>query len=733
MLVYLAGNLWEVHGAIGLPLEPFLLVQARLAESLEVSMLPGAPSQGADEALAVIALRQQLRPLVEASAIARLFSQVLHFGASPSASSALPRQAELARAAQRPYQRHCLAVALMEVSPIAVEALCRLYSTLLLKVRMAIRASRGSGTPTSIFNGIASTIAYMEGGDVARALWRYSQGFYDWRAGKCPSAIGCYHVLHLQAVTLSQLLSVMSDEELQDDRSPFIEQLGEYIAGTTRLISQLTRYSEGLEDMAAGRSVAPSAAASVAVMPPSSTAAPPVRGVLAESLLEYLSRALGQLQSLAGRLGTDRRPPTSAWRASAEVLHESGLTAQRLLALRSADEVSERAMRLLRYAPFSVPFEQRVALLRLFAQQSRERAQGVGPVRLIVRRTHLFEDGLAALRDANWHARFQVVFVNAQGRQEQGQDAGGLFKEFLETLAEQSFNPEYGLFRTTESRLLFPNPEAYKYHEGVEQLFEFLGLVVGKGILEGIVLEPSFAPFFLAKLQGRRNSYYDLQSLDPSLFSNLQRLKGYDGNVEDLCCTFVAATVDGREVPLIPGGQDIAVTNESRFKYIYMLSDYKLNVELKAASDAFLAGFQRLVDERWLRLFGEDELQQVISGSNSGSVDIDDLRAHTRYSNCGPKDKLVNDFFYALKAMKREHHGLLLRFVTSCSRVPLLGFGHLVPQFTILRVQVSNDGEKLPTASTCFNTLKLPTYSNWKVMKQKLEYVIEQGAGFELD
>merc|ERR1712039_571439 len=155
----------------------------------------------------------------------------------------------------------------------------------------------------------------------------------------------------------------------------------------------------------------------------------------------------------------------------------------------------------------------------------------------------------------------------------------------------------------------------------------------------------------------------------------------------------------------------------------------KLNSELKGPLDAFLTGFLRLVDERWLRLFGEEELQQVISGSAIG-IDIEDLRANVRYSNCGAHDKVVTDFFHALRAMKKEHWTLLLRFVTSCSRVPLLGFGHLVPPFTILKVQISSDAQKLPTSSTCFNTLKLPTYSSWKVMKQKLEFVVEQGAGF---
>jgi len=61
-----------------------------------------------------------------------------------------------------------------------------------------------------------------------------------------------------------------------------------------------------------------------------------------------------------------------------------------------------------------------------------------------------------------------------------------------------------------------------------------------------------------------------------------------------------------------------------------------------------------------------------------------------------------------------------------------LGFATLIPPFTIQRVGVMRDGEQLPTASTCFNVLKLPTYSSEKVMRERLIYAIESGAGFEL-
>jgi hypothetical protein len=41
--------------------------------------------------------------------------------------------------------------------------------------------------------------------------------------------------------------------------------------------------------------------------------------------------------------------------------------------------------------------------------------------------------------------------------------------------------------------------------------------------------------------------------------------------------------------------------------------------------------------------------------------------------------------------LAEEERRLLLRFVTSCSRPPLMGFAHLHPQFSIRCVEISDD------------------------------------------
>lgn len=50
----------------------------------------------------------------------------------------------------------------------------------------------------------------------------------------------------------------------------------------------------------------------------------------------------------------------------------------------------------------------------------------------------------------------------------------------------------------------------------------------------------------------------------------------------------------------------------------------------------------------------------------------------------------------------------------------------------LAKVPVESDTERLPTASACFNTLKLPTFGSEKAMREKLLMVIQSGAGFEL-
>jgi len=382
----------------------------------------------------------------------------------------------------------------------------------------------------------------------------------------------------------------------------------------------------------------------------------------------------------------------------------------------------------------SLSFEERTRFLTNLLMLYRDH-NGHHIHRMTIRRTKFLDDSLLALSnpDIEWKGMLQVIFVNAGGKAEPGQDLGGLLREFLEQLAGQIFNPEFGLFTETSDRQLYPNPESKKHREDHLSLFQLAGTVLGKCIFDGVVIEPQFAPFFLAKILGRVLTYYDLQSLDGEMFRNLQMAKEYPGDVEnDLCLNFTVAKSDGTEHELIPDGKNAPVTSDNRISYVERVSYYKLNTEIGVQSEAFIKGVQKVMKRKTLQMFSERELQLVISGS-SAAIDIEDWKNFTRLSGYAANAKHVQYFWRAVQSMDPKTQADLLRFVTSCSRVPLRGFCALQPPFTLQRMRIVKDSERLPVAATCFNTLKLPTYSSAKVMHDKLLLAVTSGAGFELE
>lgn len=132
-----------------------------------------------------------------------------------------------------------------------------------------------------------------------------------------------------------------------------------------------------------------------------------------------------------------------------------------------------------------------------------------------------------------------------------------------------------------------------------------------------------------------------------------------------------------------------------------------------------------------LSIFCAPELQILISGS-SGGFSVADLQQNTRYAGGYTSlDRNISRFWTIVNELDERDQALLLKFVTSCERPPSLGFSALQPPFTIQRVD-NEDNARLPTASTCFNVLKLPVYSSQAVLKEKLLMSIRSGAGFDL-
>ncbi|KAK8276533.1 hypothetical protein V6Z12_D10G205800 [Gossypium hirsutum] len=403
-----------------------------------------------------------------------------------------------------------------------------------------------------------------------------------------------------------------------------------------------------------------------------------------------------------------------------------------------------KAHDILKQAPFLIPFTSRVKIFtsQLASVRQRHGAHGVFTRnRFRIRRDHILEDAynqMSQLSEEDLRGLIRVTFVNEFGVEEAGIDGGGIFKDFMENITRAAFDVQYGLFKETADHLLYPNPGSGMIHEQHLQFFHFLGTLLAKAMFEGILVDIPFATFLLSKLKQKYNYLNDLPSLDPELYRHLIFLKHYKGDISELELYFVIVNNEygeQTEEELLPGGKNIHVTNENVITFIHLVSNHRLNFQIRQQSSHFLRGFQQLMQKDWIDMFNEHELQLLISGSLD-SLDVDDLRCHTNYAGGYHGEHYVIDMFWeVLKSFSLENQKKFLKFVTGCSRGPLLGFKYLEPLFCIQRAAGSASEEaldRLPTSATCMNLLKLPPYRSKEQLEAKLMYAINADAGFDL-
>jgi len=170
---------------------------------------------------------------------------------------------------------------------------------------------------------------------------------------------------------------------------------------------------------------------------------------------------------------------------------------------------------------------------------------------------------------------------------------------------------------------------------------------------------------------------HQLASLDPELYRNLLYLKDYTGDVSELNLDFTVASSSLGQTQIVelkPQGQSIPVTNSNRIEYLQLIADYKLNVQIRRHCNAFRKGLSNVLPIEWLYMFSNKELQILISGAEI-PIDLEDLKKHCKYGGeFSPEHPSIVAFWEALEGFDDLQRRQLLKFVTSCSRPPLLGF-----------------------------------------------------------
>jgi len=400
---------------------------------------------------------------------------------------------------------------------------------------------------------------------------------------------------------------------------------------------------------------------------------------------------------------------------------------------------------LLHSVPFIVPFGERVSIFHDILEEDAQQVRGghagwsqpgsSNTIKASIRREYIYEDAYAQLTESvapNMKNRIMVQLINYSGLDEAGVDGGGLFREFLASFLKEAFNPNRGFFIETDGRL-HPNPAAQHLYPDYQKHYFFIGRLLGKAVYEKLLVDIPLASYFLEKLLGGDADINHLRSLDLNMYRNILSLRGYsDDTIAELCLYFIVSDNmlgETKTIELKPNGSAIQVTRSNLIEYIHLMADYRLNRQIRIPFRNFAEGFYSVVPPEWLKMFSYSEFQSLLSGSET-DIDIADLKENTVYQgNYSAQHPTIVMFWDIVETMSPEEHRKLLAFVTSTDRTPLLGFKSLLPLFAI---HSAGAEDRLPTASTCMNLLKLPEFSDKNIMEKRVRYVIEAGAGFEL-
>jgi E3 ubiquitin-protein ligase HUWE1 len=352
---------------------------------------------------------------------------------------------------------------------------------------------------------------------------------------------------------------------------------------------------------------------------------------------------------------------------------------------------------------------------------------------LQVRREDVFTDSFKALYykpgDELKYGKLNIKFMG-----EEGVDAGGVTREWFQALSREMSNANWALFtpvssdRTTfhPNKLSSINPEHLMY-------FKFIGRIIAKALYEGRVLDCHFSRAVYKRILGKSVSVKDVESFDPEYYKSLIWM--LENDITDIITETFSVEDDEFGVKtihdLVENGRDIAVTEENKHDYVRLVVEHKLLTSVQEQMQEFLKGFHEIIPAELIAIFGEQELELLISGLPD--IDVDDWRANTEYQNYNPSSPQIQWFWRALRSFDKEELAKLLQFVTGTSKVPLNGFKELEGMNGVNRFNIHRDygnKERLPSSHTCFNQLDLPEYESYEELRSQLLKAITAGSDY---
>ena len=346
--------------------------------------------------------------------------------------------------------------------------------------------------------------------------------------------------------------------------------------------------------------------------------------------------------------------------------------------------------------------------------------------------------------------------LSVQFKQENGA-WDGVRREWFELTVNEILDEQKGLFVSKDGgRTLQPNPHS-ELAAGPDHLsyFALLGRIVGFALFHSEHVPAPWTTAFVKAMFEYPIVPGDVEAADPELYEkkvayirDRTHATRDDMTLEELDLTFEAdftfedysakGASAAKAIELKLDGASIAVTEGNRLEYLQLLVEQRLVDDIQEQISLFFQGlnvfFDASLKEDFRQLCTPVDVLLLLCGT--GEIDLDDWEQKTEYRGLTADSPDARRFWSVVRSLMADHVAKLLHFCAGSRRAPAAGFEALrgyngqVHRFQ-LQLDNRSNSDRLPTAGTCCNTLKLPRYASEQQTRDKVITAITFAGGFD--
>ncbi|KAG5467119.1 hypothetical protein LSCM1_01300 [Leishmania martiniquensis] len=311
-------------------------------------------------------------------------------------------------------------------------------------------------------------------------------------------------------------------------------------------------------------------------------------------------------------------------------------------------------------------------------------------------------------------------------------DAGGPYRDVLSQLATEimtthpskqcQLNPLFVNCGRGDVTAIMPNVSLMGSAQ-IPLMLEFFGKLLASLFLTQDVLAVELPPLFWKLLLGEEATINDLATLDADIAKLLQpeelMMRSQDELEErfpGISAMWKSIVDDNQQFLLDESLPPETVDGARLLSRRIMMSEIG---RFEEAISYIQQGFDQVLPLYTLQAYRWQKVELLICGTPKLTFADFINRCDIQLSTAD-----ASMFLSVLEGMTDEDRTLLLRFTTGQSRLPLK---------TKIKVTHNGNRDTLPTSSTCFFALRLPTYSSAEKMKERILYAVRQCKAIDAD